>query len=214
MRLPYIFASVSLAAMAAMMAAFFSVGQPWTMIMTVIASSAFVATALSQFAHRGPYAYAITFGLVFCWLGDVVGPSNFFGGLIAFLLAHLGFIVAFWVRGVPRSRVLRAVLAVALVDVGIASWLLPHVSAQDRMFVLPYMAVISVMLVLALAQPSRWVASAAVVFYVSDIFVARWRFVDESRFNALFCYPLYYLACVMLALSISQASVQIKRELP
>lgn len=42
----------------------------------------------------------------------------------------------------------------------------------------------------------------AVAFYVSDIFVARWKFVDTSSVNAYFCHPLYYAACLMLAFSV------------
>ena len=45
--------------------------------------------------------------------------------------------------------------------------------------------------------------SGTLIFLVSDIFVARWKFVDSSPINAFFCYPLYYSACSLLALSIS-----------
>jgi hypothetical protein len=46
-----------------------------------------------------------------------------------------------------------------------------------------------------------WLAIAASLFYLSDIAVAYWRFMpgDNSR-CAFLCYPLYYPACLLLAL--------------
>ena len=38
---------------------------------------------------------------------------------------------------------------------------------------------------------------------VKHIFVARWKFIGGS-YNAYFCYPLYYAACTMPALSIKR----------
>ncbi|OQB99469.1 MAG: YhhN-like protein [Candidatus Hydrogenedentes bacterium ADurb.Bin101] len=43
----------------------------------------------------------------------------------------------------------------------------------------------------------------ALIFLISDIFVARWKFVDPSAINAFFCYPLYYISCALIALTIS-----------
>jgi hypothetical protein len=43
-------------------------------------------------------------------------------------------------------------------------------------------------------------AVAAVLFYVSDIAVAHWKFVSDGSWHAFFCYPLYYPACLLLAL--------------
>jgi len=46
------------------------------------------------------------------------------------------------------------------------------------------------------------VTSAAVLFYISDVFLANWRYVSTARWNMFVCYPLYYTACVLLAVSI------------
>jgi uncharacterized membrane protein YhhN len=100
-------------------------------------------------------------------------------------------------------------LALPLVVVGgagIAAWLLPHVSADLRAPVVAYMLIISAMVVTAAGvKPGRdqgLILAAAVGFYVSDIFAARRQFVDSSGTNAFLCYPLYYAACLMFALSV------------
>ena len=41
---------------------------------------------------------------------------------------------------------------------------------------------------------------AAVLFYVSDVCVARWRYLD-SAVDGYICYLLYYAACAMFALN-------------
>jgi hypothetical protein len=59
-----------------------------------------------------------------------------------------------------------------------------------------------VVMAVGVSAGNPFVLAGAILFFVSDIFVARWKFVDTSGINALFCYPMYYTACVLLALSI------------
>ena len=145
-------------------------------------------------------------GLVCCWLGDYLGPHDFIYGLYAFLFAHLAFISAYVLLGIAWRRVASASAVMLVLGTAIALWLIPHVPRQDLFPVGIYMTGISVMVAAAAGirpSSSRWIIlTGAVVFYISDIFVARWKYVNPSPINAMFCYPLYYSACLTLALSL------------
>jgi uncharacterized membrane protein YhhN len=74
-----------------------------------------------------------------------------------------------------------------------------------RMPVQAYFAVIATMTALAcavtVAGATPLVALGAIAFTVSDISVARDRFVQRGFFNRVWGLPLYYFAQVLLALS-------------
>lgn len=199
--------ALSAAAAAAMLAARQFGYSTWIMPLTVMASTGFVITALAGGGMRSGYGCLITLGLAGCWIGDVFGPSHFMGGLVAFLSAHLAFIAAFWWKGVS-ARMLTRGLLIMMVSLSLAAWVLPHVPPRDQILVSAYLFVISVMVWSAAgasAAPGGSIALVgALTFYVSDIFVARWKYVDQGSINALFCYPLYYAACLILAFSVSQ----------
>jgi uncharacterized membrane protein YhhN len=153
------------------------------------------------------YGFRVVLGLVFCWFGDVLGPWNFMWGVGAFLLGHCFFIAAFASRRMTGARAMRAAGFYAVTGAALSVWLLPRVPLRDLALVLPYMVVISAMAVMACSIDVRrggWLIPwGAFLFYVSDIFVARWRFVAQDEINGYVCYPLYYAACMMLALSVS-----------
>lgn len=165
----------------------------------VLASTAFLVVAWLAGAWHSRYGQLVFAGLVFCWLGDALGPYDFALGAGMFLLAHMVFVAAFVAHGLKLRKCLIALLAIIPSGV-ILWWLLPQVEPSMRLLVAAYTTVITVMLVTA-GGTTRFIFAAAVVFYVSDIFVARWRFVDHDSANAFICYPLYYTACVMFALS-------------
>ena len=87
--------------------------------------------------------------------------------------------------------------------------------------VLAYTVVISAMLALAIGtfgqHGSWWLVMGAVLFYVSDIFVARERFVTPSPWNGLVGLPVYFTAQLLLACSIagmsSLSQIREKRQL-
>jgi len=167
------------------------------------ASTCFVLIAVVGGGLAYRYGRLVLAGLVFCWLGDYLGPGNFMLGLAAFLLAHVAFAGAFLARGLAKERALAALVAVLAGSGGLLVWLLPHVPSPDRLLVVAYAAAIGLMAVFAAGasrgRAGRVILLAAVLFYVSDIFVARWRFVSPGLANALVCYPLYYSACVLFA---------------
>lgn len=171
-------------------------------LLAMTASSGFVLIGLvSLIKYRTKYEFLILIGLIFCWFGDYF--SGFKITVISFFLAHLNFIFAFLSCGINKIRPLKITPLVIIFSGIIAFWLYPHVPKADQIFVLGYMIIISIMVVFAfgIREPNIIIILGAILFYISDIFVARWRFVDASSINGVFCYPLYYGSCILFALS-------------
>jgi uncharacterized membrane protein YhhN len=87
--------------------------------------------------------------------------------------------------------------------VGALRWLRPHVPPSFVLPVRAYVAAISLMLA---AAAGAWVGGArgallwgALLFYASDLCVARDRFVSPGFENRLVGLPLYYAATLVLA---------------
>jgi len=165
---------------------------------------------------QGPssvYDAWIVIGLLLCAMGDVAlisrERSAFLGGLVAFLLGHVAYVAAFVARGTASMPDPAATALIAATGIGIFLYLRPHVG---RMLVpvVAYMLVISVMLAaawtVAASEPDgtgQQLALAALLFYLSDITVARDRFVTGARFsNRLVGLPLYYVAQFLFAFSV------------
>ncbi len=81
-------------------------------------------------------------------------------------------------------------------------WLWTYLAGADRYAVLIYTAAITVMVSLAAATLSPLIGVAAGMFAISDISVARDRFIERSVANKMWGIPLYYLAQVLFAASI------------
>lgn len=172
----------------------------------VLASTSFVAIAARGVWHeRTALSVCLCLGLVLCWTGDVVGYLGSFElSAGSFLVGHLVFAGGFLAKGANGRRLLAGFVLVLVAGLLIGQWLLPRLPADQRVLVIAYMVVISIMVVAASgsAQPNqRLLIVAAVLFYVSDIAVARWRYVSTGPENRFFCYPLYYTACLLLAMA-------------
>jgi uncharacterized membrane protein YhhN len=162
------------------------------------ASGSFVALAGSLRPHDR-FGLAVLAALVLSLLGDALLLSArkpaFLAGLVAFLLAHVAYVVAFAPLSRPSPLVLAANLAVTA---GVVRWLWPH-AGELRVPVLAYAAVIAAMLWLALGVPRGAIQAGAALFWLSDLTVARDRFVRESFANRLVGLPLYYAGQLLLA---------------
>jgi uncharacterized membrane protein YhhN len=177
------------------------------------ASSAFVAFAISLGATATTYGTLVLVALLLSWAGDALLLSSaqrvFFGGLAAFLLAHVAYTVAFWTTGPSWLVVLAALLCFGAAGVVTLRWLWPHLSAGDRPPVVAYIVVIVVMCAAA-AGSARAAGSlvpvvGAACFMASDVAVARDQFVERSVANRLWGLPLYYFAQLLLAWSVTLA---------
>lgn len=179
-------------------------------VFKMAASCGFLLTAWSAGAFQSHFGIAIFVGLIFSWFGDLFliyeGKRAFLAGLTVFLIAHVAYIAAFATRGIVWTHS-GASLAILLPFVAVILWwLLPHVHGPMRFPVLAYTLVITSMVAAAAGMiPRAWggvVLLGAIAFYVSDLFVARGRFVHADHWNGLIGLPLYYGGQILLALSI------------
>jgi uncharacterized membrane protein YhhN len=182
-------------------------------ILAVAACAAFVALSVSRGGAATTYGKLVLVALLLSWVGDALLLSGaervFFGGLVAFLLAHAAYGVAFWTTGPAPLVSLAALLCFGAASVVALRWLWPHLSAGDRPPVVAYILVIVVMCAAATGS-SRAVGSlvpavGAACFMASDVAVARDRFVVPSVANRLWGLPLYYFAQLLLAWTVTLA---------
>jgi uncharacterized membrane protein YhhN len=165
------------------------------------ASAAFVALALAR-GVDGSYDRAILVGLALSAVGDALLLSSrrtaFLAGLAAFLVAHVAYCVAFAEVARPSPWAGLLVLAVTAAAIGALWRRVEHMRAP----VVAYGVAIAAMLWLALGVERVEVRAGAVLFYASDLLVARDRFVRAGLENRLVGLPLYYAAQLLLAASV------------
>lgn len=168
-----------------------------------LASTGFLAVAVSSGALESNYGRVVLGGLALGALGDVALMFDrlFLMGLIAFAAGHLAYVAAF--IGVAGPTPVSSAVALA-VAAGSAIWLLPRLDREWRAPVALYIVVISAMLAAALApEQALLVSIGASLFAVSDLLVARERFIRSDRTNALWGLPLYYAGQILIALSVA-----------
>jgi len=168
--------------------------KPATMVALVVAA-ALVHPAAAAGARQPWFVAALVCSLV----GDVLlmlPHEQFVGGLAAFLVAHVLFIVGFWTHG-PGAIPLVEAAGIVIVAIGtLATRILPAVRRQDRALVVPvtaYMAVIAVMVTTALAVANPVAAVGAVLFAASDAMIAWDRFVGEFAGAGVWIMVIYHL---------------------
>ena len=175
-----------------------------------VASLAFIGAALASGAHGSDYGQLILLALALCLLGDLLlipehRPGIFRLGVFAFLCGHLAFAAAFLTQPLDSRWLAVAGAVIALALWRVWRWLSPTLPADMRVPVQAYFGVIAAMTALACAVTGAGatplVALGAVAFTVSDISVARDRFVQPGFVNRVWGLPLYYFAQVLLALS-------------
>lgn len=173
-----------------------------------VASLAFVLAALQAGAAvGGAVGGALLAALALSVIGDVLLLSRarpaFLGGLGAFLLAHVAFLATFLLLGPDPRAVAAAAVPVAVTCLAVWRWLGPRVGTM-RGPVLAYVAAIGAMTATSFGVGARGgsavlVPVAAVVFLLSDLCVARDRFVSPGWENRLVGLPLYYGAQLLFA---------------
>ena len=177
-----------------------------------LASAGFVGAALAAGALESAYGTAVAAALALCWLGDVLliprAEAAFRAGLASFLLGHVALVAAFALRGVHVAAMAAALVGVAAVAFAVLRWLRPHVSAALRAPVLAYVGTISAMVVFAAGAAragGALIPLGALLFFVSDLAVARDRFVAPGFANKAWGLPLYYAATLVLAATVRGA---------
>ncbi|MFC1896268.1 lysoplasmalogenase [Thermodesulfobacteriota bacterium] len=173
----------------------------------------FVIAAMIS-AHPFPgYSRCILTGLVLCLAGDVFlalpQRGMFLFGLLSFLLGHVLYIAAFVMVTRLGPLTWGACLLGGAFSTAVYVWLRPNLGTMN-VPVIGYIVVITIMVVAAssvlgtrsLTLSGRvMVFAGAGLFYVSDVFVARDRFLKSDFSNRLIGLPLYYTGQFLLAFS-------------
>jgi uncharacterized membrane protein YhhN len=155
-------------------------------------------------------------GLAFSLAGDVflmLPRERFIPGLIAFLLAHVAYIIGFN-QTVPTwnlpALIMTALVAFTIIRVyrRIAAGLVASGNSALRLPVLIYSLVISLMLVSALltltgiswqALPAILVSAGALLFFISDTLLAFNKFVQSLKYGPLAVIITYHIGQTLLA---------------
>jgi len=182
----------------------------WSRTLKMAASTAMVAIVLTGNPTLTGYTLFITMGLVASWLGDLAlslrGQRAFLAGLVAFTLAHLFYVAGFLARSsMDVGAIVIAGAVMAVTATAIVRWLSPFVPDELKTPVTVYIGIITVMVVASfgtsgvIADPR--IPTAAVLFMISDVLVARQQFVAPTRWNRIVGLPTYYAAQALFAIT-------------
>lgn len=183
---------------------------PSRMVFKPVASIALLVVATTT-GVTGRYGYLILVGLLLSVVGDLALLSThrrgFVAGLTAFLLAHVAYTIAFLTLEPSASSTVVAAMTFFTVGAILGRWIMPAVPNDLRAPVASYMIAITAMVVTAtaLAADGRWmIAVGGLLFYVSDVAVARNQFIASNWRNKAWGLPTYYAGQTLLALSVAQ----------
>jgi uncharacterized membrane protein YhhN len=176
----------------------------------IIASTSFVALAIVNGALSSGYGRSVLAALAFSWLGDVLllsrHPTFLLAGISSFFVAHIAFSAAFVLKLISINAFAICLILTSLLSVSILIWLWKYLHGFFRFAVPIYLLAVMLMLSLAVAASAvslpQTVGVAALAFAVSDISVARDRFVERDVLNKAWGLPLYYFAQILFAASV------------
>lgn len=199
--------TVTLIALAALLVAEATGASAGVWIAKPVASTGFVAVGVAAGALDSTFGRLVLLALLLSWWGDVLlipkSRAIFLAGLGSFLLGHVAYAAAFVVRGVALPWLVGAAAAMVAPALLALRWLAPHVPAPMRVPVRGYVTVISIMVACAVATVAHAggaaILAGASMFYVSDLAVARHRFVAPGFANKVWGLPLYYGGQLLLA---------------
>jgi uncharacterized membrane protein YhhN len=189
-------------------------GQPRAKLaVKAVLSTLFVVTVFLQPNAQKPFVRLLTVGLLLCLWGDVFlalpGLKWFRAGLTAFLLGHILYVAAFSRLAPGADWFSFGSLVILAASAGAYLWLRPNLGAM-HLPVLAYILVITIMVFGALgvyrqggvaSSGKSMILLGSVLFYLSDLFVARDQFIKKDFLNRLIGLPLYYSGQFLLAFS-------------
>lgn len=177
-------------------------------------STLFVLVAFRQTPSIPTYSHYLIIGLLFCLGGDVClalpGENIFKAGLLPFLLGHVFYVISFTFLLPVSEWLLGGAIPFWIFSFLIFLWLRPHLKSL-LVPVVFYILVITLMTSGAWAVFSKsflplwgrvFILAGALFFYLSDVFVARNKFIKDNFLNRLIGLPLYYLGQFLLAFSV------------
>lgn len=144
--------------------------------------------------------------LLISWAGDVLLLSGLFlPGLVAFLWAHLMYMLLFLQLGIKKGvsfLVLRLLLSIVL---GLAiGYVLSRGQLEIRWAIMLYGAIILLMWQLStlLRPPNRWVIIGASIFVISDFLLAYGLFVSDFTGRSMIVMLTYGVAQLFLLIGL------------
>ncbi|KFH73209.1 hypothetical protein MVEG_00430 [Podila verticillata NRRL 6337] len=166
-----------------------------------------LTSAVPTVAHS-TYTKAMMGAFVLGWIGDVllIPSRGFLPGLVSFLTGHAAFMIAFTFHGQDTLAGQKGAGFIVAMAAIVGPWLIPKIKNKImRGAVIAYMLVISGMVITAVGSvncgheflPERIVG--AIMFFLSDLFVARQHFVHKTVLNKWIGLPLYYGGQILLA---------------
>ena len=175
-----------------------------------VAAACLLWAAWEWQALDSPYGRKLICGLMLCVAGDLMLIPHgrgvpFLAGLTSFLLGHVAYALAFLEWPVSRPALLVAGCGLVAAAGLTLRWLGPHATGRLLWPVRAYVLVIACMVTLAVATHHAGApasaALGAVGFALSDLAVARERFVAPSAWNGRWGLPLYFGSQLLISRS-------------
>lgn len=183
--------------------------RPMEYVCKPTAAVIFLMTALTLDPADEVARAVLVVALVFCVAGDVflmLPRDAFLPGLGSFAVAQILFTVSFALR---EPTLTGAIVGVVAVVVGATVLARRFIGALRRSgsgsmvpAILVYVAVISAMVVSAVAGGSPVAIAGAVLFMISDSLIAEERFVSSRRWQRLVIIVTYHMALAGLVLGL------------
>jgi uncharacterized membrane protein YhhN len=188
-------------------------------LFTPLATICILALAVSNWrAFRKSYALWIGVGLFFSLLGDIAllrAEEHFLPGLVAFLFAHIAYLIAF-----TRDTKFPASLSVCFLYLFVAAtlylFLFPRLPVALKLPVAVYAILLTAMAGQAMgrylvvrSRVAKLAANGALLFMLSDVFLAIDRFRASWPRAPLLILVAYFLGQWLIALSTSERQLPI-----
>ena len=172
-----------------------------------VASVSFIVLAVVNEASATIYGRYVLFALVFSLIGDLCLLSRkspfLLAGIAAFFFAHLAFIAAFVQLDLNKIYFAIGFICTTVTAYFVLKWLWKYLEGPYKLAVPVYLLLMIVMATVAVAANSVPILGiAAILFAVSDVSVARDRFVSRDIVNKAWGLPLYYIAQLLFAASV------------
>ena len=177
-----------------------------------LAALGFVILALQFGALESTYGNIVLAGLVVCAFGDLCllscqSEKFFKAGMVAFALGHIFYVIAFGLQfDELETHGYIIVGLTVLFAIIFFRWLKPNLDTKMVGFTFVYTVIITLMVTASVARFNYYlkyvVPLGAIMFAISDMFVARDRFVKPNPKNALAITPLYFGAQALFAFSV------------
>ena len=207
-----IFGAAAVSALLAIAADWEERRHPAFYLLKPLTTALILAAALSLAPASGDgYRRCVVIALALSLVGDIClmfeGDGWFAGGLGSFLLAHVGFIVAF-LKGVDPGLPPAWTLLPLLYGLGLCAWLLPRAGSLRIPVALYCLVLLGMTLTAALrlhqlgGRPALLAVAGALLFVVSDSSLALRKFAGPYRGAQALILSTYWISIGLIASSV------------